>query len=130
MPAKAITNDDADHILMCLRVLSERSPAVVNIFNERCRTALSTMLNAKTEEEESTQKTKEKASSFVQADDPISFVQLTAGRGGDISGENVFEMSLSQVCTCLSIWYVSAHVQIHFSDSSTLVWNLIDSCFN
>lgn len=82
---------------MCLRVLSERSPAVVTIFNEHCRSALSAMLNAKSEEEESTQKAKEKPGSFVQADDPISFVQLTAGRGGDVGGENVFEMSLSQV---------------------------------
>lgn len=96
LPSKAITNDDGDHLLLCLRVLSERSPTIVSIFNEHCRAALSAMLAAKAEEEESTQKAKEKPGSFIHADDPISFVQLTAGRGGDVSGENVFEMSLSQ----------------------------------
>lgn len=96
LPSKAITNDDADHLLLCLRVLSERSPSIVRIFNERCRVALSIMLAAKSEEEESTQKAKEKPGTLVQADDPISFIQLTAGRGGELGGENVFEMSLSQ----------------------------------
>lgn len=96
LPSKAITNDDADHVLLCLRVLSERSPTIVSIFNEHCRNALSIMLAAKSEEEESSQKAKEKPGSLVQADDPISFIQLTAGRGSDNGGENVFEMSLSQ----------------------------------
>lgn len=54
------------------------------------------MLAAKSEEEESTQRAKEKPGTLVQADDPISFIQLTAGRGGELGGENVFEMSLSQ----------------------------------
>lgn len=54
------------------------------------------MLTANTEEEQTSQKAKEKPGSFIHADDPISFVQLTAGRGSDVGGENVFEMSLTQ----------------------------------
>ena len=40
---------------------------------------------------------KEKPGSVVQADDPISFLQLSSTRGGELGGtENVFELSLNQ----------------------------------
>ncbi|XP_047003806.1 coatomer subunit beta [Schistocerca americana] len=96
LPSKAMTNDDADRLFLCLKVLSDKSPVIVGIFNEHCRKALSNMLAAKAEEEASTQKAKEKPGSKVQADDPISFVQLSAHRGDLGGAENVFELSLTQ----------------------------------
>ena len=46
-----ITDDDVDRIALCLRVLSERSPMMYEIFNKQCRQSLSIMLLAKAEEE-------------------------------------------------------------------------------
>ncbi|KAF5300461.1 hypothetical protein FQA39_LY02260 [Lamprigera yunnana] len=94
LPAKSITNDDADHLLFCLRVLSDRSELIINIFNDYCRQALNDMLVAKEIEETATQKAKEKISNIIQVDDPISFMQLQSDRSE--LGENVFETSLSQ----------------------------------
>jgi coatomer subunit beta len=56
LAVKNMTNDDADRLYLCLQVLSDKSPVIVNIFNENCRYALSIMLAAKAEEEASTQK--------------------------------------------------------------------------
>lgn len=56
LAAKNMTNDDADRLYLCLQVLSDKSPIIVNIFNENCRHALSVMLAAKAEEEASSQK--------------------------------------------------------------------------
>ncbi|KAJ8917140.1 hypothetical protein NQ315_012632 [Exocentrus adspersus] len=95
LPSKPITNDDRDHVLFCLRVLSDRSPATINVFSQLCRKALNDMLLAKEAEEASTQKAKEKTGNVVQTDDPITFLQLESERGGEL-GENVFESSLSQ----------------------------------
>lgn len=39
---------------------------------------------------------KEKSGQVNQADDPISFLQLSTLRGGEFAGENVFELSLNQ----------------------------------
>ncbi|RZF48550.1 hypothetical protein LSTR_LSTR011165 [Laodelphax striatellus] len=96
LPSKAITNDDQDRLLMCLRALSDDVPQVTQIFTTDCRQALSAMLAAKTEEDASTQKAKEKPGLRVQADDPISFLQLSAVRELGGGAENVFELSLSQ----------------------------------
>ncbi|XP_034242398.1 coatomer subunit beta [Thrips palmi] len=95
LPTKPITNDDADRLFLCLHVLSDRSPEIITIFNQHCRNALSIMLSAKAEEEASIIKAKEKPGNAVQADDPISFLQLSSQRG-DQATENVFELSLSQ----------------------------------
>lgn len=94
LPTKAITNDDVDRLLFCLRVLSDRSTTIINIFNDYCRQALNDMLVAKEVEEAATQKAKEKVSNIIQVDDPISFMQLQSDRSE--LGENVFETSLSQ----------------------------------
>jgi hypothetical protein len=56
LAATNMTNDDADRLYLCLQVLSDRSPVIINIFNENCRRALSIMLAAKAEEEASSQK--------------------------------------------------------------------------
>ncbi|KAI4459949.1 coatomer subunit beta [Holotrichia oblita] len=95
LPAKAITNDDTDHLLFCLRVLSDRSQLIIEIFDVHCRRALNDMLIANEIEEVAIQKLKEKPSNKIQADDPIIFVQLQPDRSSEL-GENVFEMSLSQ----------------------------------
>ena len=53
-----ITDDDVDRIATCLRVLSEQTPLMSEIFNSGCRNALSLMLAAKLAEEKETQKVK------------------------------------------------------------------------
>ncbi|XP_044257783.1 coatomer subunit beta [Tribolium madens] len=95
LPTKAMTNDDKDHILFCLRVLSDRQPTIIKVFTDLCRQALNDMLVAKEIEEALNQKAKEKAGNVIHADDPINFMQLQADKSGEL-GENVFETSLSQ----------------------------------
>lgn len=43
---KPITNDDMEHILLCVRVLSERPPALVKVYTAECRQALCNMLQS------------------------------------------------------------------------------------
>ncbi|KAF4529371.1 hypothetical protein B566_EDAN017639 [Ephemera danica] len=96
LPIKAITNDDADRLWLCLRVLAaDRSPVVAGVFERNCRQALSVMLSAKAEEEASLQKAKEKPGAAVQPDETVAFLQLAAR--SELGGqENVFDASLSQ----------------------------------
>jgi hypothetical protein len=56
LPKKPITDDDVDRISLCLKVLSECSPLMNDIFNKECRQSLSQMLSAKLEEEKLSQK--------------------------------------------------------------------------
>lgn len=105
LSAKAITNDDADRIFVCLRTLSERKPEIVDIFLRQCRDALARMLDAHHTEEEQMQKEKQAKSVKVQVDDPVMFSQLSSGRD-NLLGENVFESSLNQALAgtkCASI---------------------------
>ncbi|XP_050293271.1 coatomer subunit beta [Anthonomus grandis grandis] len=95
LTTKPITNDDQDHILFCLRVISDRCPTIIEIFTNYCRNALKEMLLAKEREEATTQKAKEKTGTKIQTDDPITFLQLETDKGGEL-GENMFETSLSQ----------------------------------
>lgn len=95
LPTKAITNDDMDRIFLCLKTLSQRTPEIVEIFRESCRNALANMLSAQNEEEQQTQKDKQKVAAKIQPDDPISFTQLASGKNDQL-GENVFESSLNQ----------------------------------
>lgn len=90
LPAKAITNDDRDHLLFCLRVLSERTPIVVKVFTEYCRNALNEMLIAEEAEEATFQKAKQKVGAKIQPDDPIPFIQLQADRSGMESDRQLF----------------------------------------
>jgi coatomer subunit beta len=95
LPTKPITDDDVDRIALCLRVLSERTSLMSDIFNTKCRKSLSVMLATKAEEEKQFQKSKERKEVRVQADDPISFLQLI--NKADLGmGENQFEVTLSQ----------------------------------
>lgn len=43
---KPITNDDMEHILLCLRVLSERPPSLIKVYTTECRQALCNMLQS------------------------------------------------------------------------------------
>lgn len=61
LPNKNVSNDDSERMLLCLRVLSSRLPAITTIFTHNCRQALSSMLAAKQEEEASTQKVPRRA---------------------------------------------------------------------
>lgn len=45
-PSKPITNDDSDRIFVCLKTLSNRTPEVMEIFENACREALARMLDA------------------------------------------------------------------------------------
>uniref|UniRef100_T1JB85 Coatomer subunit beta n=1 Tax=Strigamia maritima TaxID=126957 RepID=T1JB85_STRMM len=92
---KNITDDDVDRIAFCLKVLSDRSPLMVDVFNNECRRSLSVMLEVKVAEEERNNKAKEKKGVSVQADDPVQFIQLATKT--DVGGtENMFDLSLSQ----------------------------------
>ncbi|CDQ99313.1 unnamed protein product [Oncorhynchus mykiss] len=94
LPKKPITDDDVDRISLCLKVLSECSPLMNDIFNKECRKSLSHMLTVRLEEEKLSQKKEsEKRNVLVQADDPISFMQLTA-KNETSSKEDQFQLSL------------------------------------
>ncbi|NXX65249.1 COPB protein, partial [Spizella passerina] len=94
LPKKPITDDDVDRISLCLKVLSECSPFMNDIFNKECRQSLSHMLSAKLEEEKLSQKKEsEKRNVTIQPDDPISFMQLTA-KNEMSSKEDQFQLSL------------------------------------
>lgn len=56
LPKKPITDDDVDRISLCLKVLSECSPLMNDIFNKECRKSLSHMLTVRLEEEKLSQK--------------------------------------------------------------------------
>lgn len=58
LPKKPITDDDVDRISLCLKVLSECSPLMNDIFNKECRKSLSHMLTVRLEEEKLSQKVK------------------------------------------------------------------------
>lgn len=81
--------------VLSLKVLSERSPILVEVFTDACRRSISLMLAAKAEEEAAAQKNLEKNNRSVQADDLVSFKQLLSRN--ELGGlEDVFESSLSQ----------------------------------
>lgn len=96
LPSKPINDDDKDHILFCLRVLSDRNAEVIKVFTQLCRKALHEMIQSREAEETSDSiKDKEKMANAIQTDDAISFMQLEADKSGEL-GENIFESSLSQ----------------------------------
>lgn len=64
LPKKPITDDDVDRISLCLKVLSECSPLMNDIFNKECRKSLSHMLTVRLEEEKLSQKVKTGSNGF------------------------------------------------------------------
>lgn len=95
LPTKPITDDDADRIATCIRVLADQSPLMYHVFNDMCRRSLAVMLSVKADEEKEFQKSREKKSVRVQADDPVSFLQLTSKNDFGTT-ENMFDLTLSQ----------------------------------
>ncbi|XP_058788697.1 coatomer subunit beta [Phymastichus coffea] len=95
LPTKAMTHDDTERILLCLRSLACPTPFVQKVFTEGCRDALGKMLAAKAEEDLQNQKAKEKPGNVVQVDDAIHFLQLTTGSDLTNGVNDVFEQSLS-----------------------------------
>ena len=86
-----ITDDDVDRISLCVRVVAERSPFMGKIFTVDCRGSLSAMLEASKKEDDQLKKKADVEKALaVQADDPISFLQLLAK-----SDAGVFEARLS-----------------------------------
>ena len=98
LPAKAMTNDDADRISLCLKVLAESNgPETLKaIFNEECRDALNQMIEAQGSCETILASGKKKATGLsTQADSPIKFTQLS--KANDLaSAGDIFELGLSQ----------------------------------
>lgn len=95
LPSKPISEDDVDRISTLLRVLVDRLPLMSEVFEQRCRQALSAMLGAKAEEDKLMQKEKESRAVQIHIDDPIRFIQLTTKSDLD-QGENMFDLTMSQ----------------------------------
>jgi len=76
LPEKKITKDDLDRLNLCLKVLSDRSSLLVQVFTTDCRDALGQMLEAQLQVESSGAKGEKKAAA-VQPDTPINFLQLS-----------------------------------------------------
>ncbi|CAH1800034.1 unnamed protein product [Owenia fusiformis] len=113
LPTKPITEDDVDRIALCLKVLSEHSDLMLDIFNRLCRQSLSTMLTVKAEEDKEFAKSTEKKAVKVQADDPIGFIQLV-NKNELGATENQFELTLSQALG------MKANKDVDFTSSSKL----------
>lgn len=93
LPAKKITADDTDRILLCIRVLVEDNERLNKAFVEDCGKALAYMLHEQAEFEAIHKKKKKDV--IVQPDEPILFNQLVS-KNDIVNGEDVFETSLSQ----------------------------------
>lgn len=91
IPKKPITEDDAERLCVCLRVLSERSSVMGAVFSEKSREVLASMLALREQEQKKEKKSKEGVVS-VHADDIITFLQLVGQQ--DEVGENKYEVSL------------------------------------
>ncbi|KAG0411237.1 hypothetical protein HPB47_011635, partial [Ixodes persulcatus] len=91
LPTKAINDDDADRICLCLKILSDQSATLNTIFGSECRKALSAMLAAKMEEELESQKAKQVKGVTIHADDPILFGQLASK--SSVAGTEVTQLT-------------------------------------
>lgn len=76
LPAKPITKDDLDRLALCLKVLSDKSSLLQQVFSADCRDALGQMLEAQ-KQVESVTGTGDKKVAVIQPDSPISFLQLS-----------------------------------------------------
>uniref|UniRef100_A0A4W5QNY0 Coatomer subunit beta n=1 Tax=Hucho hucho TaxID=62062 RepID=A0A4W5QNY0_9TELE len=100
LPKKPITDDDVDRISLCLKVLSECSPLMNDIFNKECRKSLSHMLTVRLEEEKLSQKVRRSAatafSQFSQlySSSPFTWLPIHLGADGTTSKEDQFQLSL------------------------------------
>jgi coatomer subunit beta len=95
LPAKPMTDDDVDRIATCIRVVADKLDLMFDVFNNQCRQSLSVMLSVTADEERLFQKNRERKTVRVQADDPISFLQLISKNELGAT-ENMFDLTLSQ----------------------------------
>ena len=84
------------HFINCqlLQVVSERTPSLASVFTEQCRSALSHMLLAKTEEEEAQRRDRKSSKVIEHVDDHIAFSHLTKGSDPS-SADDMFDLSMS-----------------------------------
>lgn len=115
LPVKAITSDDRDRILLCLRVLAEENKVLSNVFTRECRQSLALMLKEQSDYEAANTKAKKKKNVTVQAEDPIDFALLVS-RLDMVNGDDMFESSLSKA--------VGMDVKRDDSDVSTFYYEL------
>ncbi|MPC15383.1 Coatomer subunit beta [Portunus trituberculatus] len=94
LPQKSMTEDDYDRMMLCLQVVSERTPGLASVFTEQCRSALSHMLLAKTEEEEAQRRDRKSSKVIEHVDDHIAFSHLTKGSDPS-SADDMFDLSMS-----------------------------------
>lgn len=94
LPQKSMTEDDYDRMMLCLQVVSERTPSLASVFTEQCRSALSRMLLAKTEEEEAQRRDRKSSKVIEHVDDHIAFSHLTKGSDPS-SADDMFDLSMS-----------------------------------
>lgn len=98
---KPINEDDNDSINICLRVIAERSALITRLFDGQSQQALTTMLEAKLNEELDDEKAKSSRNAKlrqnvkVQPDDPLRFGQLMSALDY-IEKEDVFDLTLKQ----------------------------------
>lgn len=101
---KPMNEDDTDSVNVCLRIVSERSNLILKLFDDQSKQALSTLLNAKLNDEpdsESMKKSSTKKNLKIQADDPLRFSQLMSAN--DFADkEDVFDLTLKQAIGALS----------------------------
>lgn len=95
IPEKAITEDDVDRLIVCVKVLGERNGFLKDIFNLECRNAVSDMLEGSKEIIQYGSGESEANVVTAQPDDPISFLQLFT-KADQSTTENQFEVSLLQ----------------------------------
>jgi coatomer subunit beta len=76
LPEKRITKDDLDRLNLCLKVLSDKSDLMIQVFSTDCREALGQMLEAQARVEPIGGKGDRKPAA-IQPDAPINFLQLT-----------------------------------------------------
>jgi len=76
LPEKRITKDDLDRLNLCLKVLSDKSDLMIQVFSTECRDALGQMLEAQAQVEPIGGKGDRKPAA-IQPDAPINFLQLT-----------------------------------------------------
>jgi coatomer subunit beta len=98
LPKKAITDDDMDRLMLCIRVLCDRSELMIEVFNEQCRDSLSTMLTAKRDEmtTNSLLDDQKKSVNSEEADDPISFSQLIARQDGGVTEVQTYSFAINR----------------------------------
>merc|ERR1711944_135162 len=98
LSTKFITNDDADRISLCLKVLVESTDdRIKEIFNQDCRAALMDMIEAQGSTETLLGSGSKKPGLHIgtQADQPIKFSQLS--KANDLaSAGDIVELGLSQ----------------------------------